>query len=122
MAADILNMTYSEMENLVKAFNTASEELENIGTNTKNLLEDVQETINNNWNVDINKKVSISDVIKTALDEVSLSIGDSWTGDRYETFSSDTYPSIQNTISSVKKVLRILKLNLHHRCNHLLKN
>lgn len=112
MAADILNMTYSEMENLVKAFNTASDELKDIGTNAKNLLEDVQETINNNWNVDINKKVGVFDVIKNALDKVSLSIGDSWTGDRYETFSSDTYPSIQNAVSSMKKGLEDFKAQL----------
>lgn len=94
--ADMLQMTYSEMENLVKALKTSSDDLENLSSQIMSLISDIQNAVGIKW---LKTIVSHTDILNNTiyyLNDISSTTSETWQGDRYENFSGKILPSIIN--------------------------
>ncbi|MDY3258634.1 MAG: hypothetical protein SOX14_10015, partial [Ruminococcus callidus] len=94
--ADMLQMTYSEMENLVKALKTSSDDLENLSSQIMSLISEIQDAVGIKW---LKTIVSHTDILNNTiyyLNDISSTTSETWQGDRYENFSGKILPSIIN--------------------------
>ena len=94
--ADMLQMTYSEMENLVKALKTSSDDLENLSSQIMSLISEIQDAVGIKW---LKTIVSHTDILNNTiyyLNDISSTTGETWQGERYENFSGKILPSIIN--------------------------
>lgn len=103
--ADILQMTYSEMENLAAAFDKASTDLAQLQTNATQLTTAMQNMIDQDWNSQIATHIQTAGQTQSPLDGIMSSVSGSWQGDRYNDFSGNTYPSIQKSLQGIQQGL-----------------
>lgn len=96
--ADMLQMSYSEMENLASAFTTASGELDTLHGNIASFLSDISSKIDE-WK---NKSTTLSDDAtntQTTLDGIKNNTRSTWQGDAAEKFDSETYPVVYDALT-----------------------
>ena len=102
--ADMLQMSYPEMENLSKAFSTASEELDKLNSDISNFLSDISGKIDE-WK---SKSTNLSgDAFGTQerLNSVKNETRNTWQGDQADRFDGETYPVVYDALTKFKDQL-----------------
>lgn len=103
--ADVLQMSYSEMEQLAGSFDTASDDLTTLSTNITSFLTNLQTQIDQ-W-----KQLSTgySDDVETTVTNLNnmknTVVNGSWQGDAAEKFHGETYPVVYDALKEFESTL-----------------
>ena len=102
--ADMLQMSYSEMENLSKAFSTASDELDTLNNDISNFLSDISGKIDEWKSKSTGLSGNASDT-QEHLNNVKNDTRTTWQGDQADRFDSETYPVVYDALTKFKDQL-----------------
>lgn len=101
--ADILQMSYSEMESLAAAFESASDQLNQMEKEANALMIQVGQMTNQDWVKATNEAVQKTKDTARPLNQIMESVEGVWQGERYQDFSCNIYPSIEKSLNDVSQ-------------------
>lgn len=102
--ADMLQMSYPEMENLSKAFSTASEELDKLNSDISNFLSDISGKIDE-WKSKSTNLSGDASGTQERLNSVKNETRNTWQGDQADRFDGETYPVVYDALTKFKDQL-----------------
>lgn len=125
---DILQMSYSEMESLAAAFESASDQLNQMEKEANALMIQVGQMTNQDWVKATNEAIQKTEDTARPLNQIMESVEGVWQGERYQDFSCNVYPSIEKSLNDVSQeftafleTLRALNDTVLLEMEHILK-
>lgn len=103
--ADILQMSYSEMEQLAASFDTASGDLTTLSSNITNFLTNLQSQIDQWKTLSITYSDNVESTVTNLNNMKNTVVNGSWQGDAAEKFHGETYPVVYDALKEFEQTL-----------------
>lgn len=116
--ADVLQMSFSQMQALSQAFSTASNDLGSLNGNITNFLSTITSTISD-WTSKSQTMQTDAEGIQSNLTNVKDTTMNTWQGQQAETFQNDTYPVIESAMKDFIGALQDFSDTLNKKCTEL---
>lgn len=100
---DMLQMSYSEMESLAAAFESASNHLKQMGKAATVLMIQVGQMTNQDWVKATNEAIQKTEDTAHPLNQIMESVEGVWQGERYQDFSCNIYPSVEKSLNDISQ-------------------
>lgn len=116
--SDVLQMSFSQMDALSQAFNTASNNLDSLNGDITKFLNDISGKIND-WVTNSTTMKGNAEDIQSTLTKVKDSTMGSWKGQQADKFQGQTYPVIESAMNDFIKALEDFSNTLKTKCTEL---
>lgn len=116
--ADVLQMSFSQMQALSQAFSTASNDLGSLNGNINSFLSTISTTISE-WTTKSAGMKTDAEGIQSNLTAVKNNTMGTWQGQQAENFQNQTYPAIESAMKDFISALEEFSNILKAKCQEL---
>lgn len=116
--ADVLQMSFTQMQALSQAFSTASNDLGSLNGNINSFLSTISTTISE-WTTKSAGMKTDAEGIQSNLTNVKDTTMGTWQGQQAENFQNQTYPAIESAMKDFISALEEFSNILKAKCQEL---